>query len=140
MQIDSMRISIIRKGHFNAAHRLFNPDWSEEKNKQIFGICSNPNFHGHNYEMDVKISGELDPESGILMDLKVLKEVIEKNVEQRYDHKNLNMDCPEFVNKIPTAENICIEIHRILKSVLPDHLDVHIRLSETPRKFVEYPA
>lgn len=135
-----MRISIIRKGHFNAAHRLFNPDWSEEKNKQIFGICSNPNFHGHNYEMDVKISGELDPESGILMDLKVLKEVIEKNVEQRYDHKNLNMDCPEFVNKIPTAENICIEIHRILKSVLPDHLDVHIRLSETPRKFVEYPA
>jgi 6-pyruvoyltetrahydropterin/6-carboxytetrahydropterin synthase len=135
-----MRISIIRKGHFNAAHRLFNPDWSEEKNKQIFGICSNPNFHGHNYEMDVKISGELDPESGILMDLKVLKEVIEKNVEQRYDHKNLNMDCPEFVNKIPTAENICIEIHRILKSVLPDHLDVHIRLSETPRNFVEYPA
>lgn len=135
-----MRISIIRKGHFNAAHRLFNPDWSEEKNKQIFGICSNPNFHSHNYEMDVKISGELDPESGILMDLKVLKEVIEKNVEQRYDHKNLNMDCPEFVNKIPTAENICIEIHRILKSVLPDHLDVHIRLSETPRNFVEYPA
>lgn len=135
-----MRISIIRKGHFNAAHRLFKPEWSDEKNKQIFGICSNPNFHGHNYEMDVKVTGELDPESGILMDLKILKEIIQEHVEERYDHKNLNLDCPEFIGKIPTAENICIEIYKILKSVLPAHLDVHIRLSETPRNFVEYPA
>lgn len=135
-----MRISIIRKGHFNAAHRLYNPDWSDEKNREVFGICSNPNFHGHNYEMDVKITGELDPASGILMDLKILKEIIETHVEQRYDHKNLNLDCPEFQNKIPTAENICIEIHNILTQVLPENLDIHIRLSETPRNFVEYPA
>ena len=135
-----MRIAIIRKGHFNAAHRLFKPEWSDEKNTQVFGICSNPNFHGHNYEMDVKVSGELDPESGILLDLKVLKEIIREHVEERYDHKNLNLDCTEFTNKIPTAENICIEIYNILKSVLPSHLDIHIRLSETPRNFVEYPA
>ncbi len=90
--------------------------------------------------MDVKVTGELDPESGILMDLKILKEIIQEHVEERYDHKNLNLDCPEFIGKIPTAENICIEIYKILKSVLPAHLDVHIRLSETPRNFVEYPA
>jgi 6-pyruvoyltetrahydropterin/6-carboxytetrahydropterin synthase len=135
-----MRISIIRKAHFNAAHRLYIPSWSEVENKRIFGICSNPNFHGHNYELDVKVTGELDPETGVLMDLKVLKEIIEIHVEQRYDHKNLNMDCPEFTDRVPTAENICIEIHKILKSVLPSDLDIHIRLSETPRNFVEYPA
>jgi 6-pyruvoyltetrahydropterin/6-carboxytetrahydropterin synthase len=135
-----MRISIIRKGHFNAAHRLYKADWSDEKNKQVFGICSNPNFHGHNYEMDIKVTGDVNPETGILMDLKELKEVIEVNVEQRYDHKNLNLDCPEFIDRVPTAENICIEIYKILKSVLPDKFDVHVRLSETPRNFVEFPA
>lgn len=135
-----MRISIIRKGHFNAAHRLYKPDWSDEKNKSVFGICSNPNFHGHNYEMEVKVTGELNPETGILIDLKQLKEIIEIHVEQRYDHKNLNLDCPEFANKIPTAENICIEIYNVLKAVLPNDLDIHIRLSETPRNFVEFPA
>lgn len=135
-----MRIAIIRKGHFNAAHRLYKPDWTDEKNKDVFGICSNPNYHGHNYEMEVKIMGELDHNTGILMDLKVLKEIIEINVENRYDHKNLNMDCPEFIGKIPTAENICIEIYKILRNVIPSHLDIHIRLSETPRNFVEYPC
>ncbi|MBK8485111.1 MAG: 6-carboxytetrahydropterin synthase [Saprospiraceae bacterium] len=135
-----MRIAIIRKGHFNAAHRLYKPDWTDEKNKDVFGICSNPNYHGHNYEMEVKIMGELDHNTGILMDLKVLKEIIEINVENRYDHKNLNMDCPEFIGKIPTSENICIEIYKILRNVIPSHLDIHIRLSETPRNFVEYPC
>lgn len=135
-----MRISIIRKGHFNAAHRLYRPDWSDEQNRSVFGICSNPNYHGHNYEMEVKVTGELDPETGILLDLKTLKELIELHVENRYDHKNLNMDCPEFENRIPTAENICIEIYRLLKAALPEHLDLHIRLSETPRNYVEFPA
>lgn len=135
-----MRISIIRKGHFNAAHRLYKPDWSDEKNRSVFGICSNPNFHGHNYELDVKVSGELDPETGILMDLKTLKEIIENHVELHFDHKNLNMDLPEFTSRVPTAENICIVIYEILRKVIPLNLDIHIRLSETPRNFVEYPA
>lgn len=135
-----MRISIIRKGHFNAAHRLYRPDWSDEQNRRVFGICSNPNYHGHNYEMEVKVTGELDPETGILLDLKALKELIEIHVENRYDHKNLNMDCPEFENRIPTAENICIEIYKLLKAALPENLDLHIRLSETPRNYVEFPA
>jgi 6-pyruvoyltetrahydropterin/6-carboxytetrahydropterin synthase len=135
-----MRISIFRKGHFNAAHRLFNPEWSEEKNKEIFGICSNPNFHGHNYELEVKISGELDKESGILMDLKVLKEIIHDHVELRYDHKNLNVDLEEFQSKIPTAENICIEIYNILRQQIKKELDLQIRLYETARNFVEFPA
>ncbi len=135
-----MRISIIRKGHFNAAHRLYKPEWSDEKNKEVFGICSNPNFHGHNYEIDVKITGELNPETGILMDLKSLKELIDVHVEQHFDHKNLNLDLMEFLGKIPTAENICIEIYNILRKVIPAQLEIHIRLSETPRNFVEYPA
>lgn len=135
-----MRISIFRKGHFNAAHRLFNPEWTEEKNKEIFGICSNPNFHGHNYELEVKISGELDKESGILMDLKVLKEIIHDHVELRYDHKNLNVDLEEFQSKIPTAENICIEIYNILRQQIKKELDLQIRLYETARNFVEFPA
>lgn len=135
-----MRISIFRKAHFNAAHRLYKPEWSDEKNRSVFGICSNPNFHGHNYELDVKISGELDPETGILMDLKTLKEILEQHVELYFDHKNLNLDLPEFKSKVPTAENICILIYEILRKVISEHLDIHIRLSETPRNFVEYPA
>lgn len=135
-----MRISIIRKGHFNAAHRLYRPDWDDAKNKEVFGICANPNFHGHNYEFDVKITGELDPKTGILMDLKKLKELIEIHVENHFDHKNLNLDCPEFTDKIPTSENLCIEIYNKMRMVIPEDLDVHIHLSETPRNFVEYPA
>ena len=135
-----MRISIIRKAHFNAAHRLYKPEWSDEKNRSVFGICSNPNFHGHNYELDVKITGELDPETGILTDLKTLKELIEQYVELKFDHKNLNLDLIEFKSKVPTAENICILIYDILRNVIPMNLEIHIRLSETPRNFVEYPA
>ena len=139
-KIDSMRISIIRKIHFNAAHRLFKPEWTDEKNREVFGICSNPNFHGHNYELDVKITGELDPETGILMDLKTLKELIEQHVEIYFDHKNLNLDLIEFKSKVPTTENICIVIYDILRKVISEQLDIHIKLSETPRNFVEFPA
>ena len=139
-KIDSMRISIIRKAHFNVAHRLFKPEWTDEKNREVFGICSNPNFHGHNYKLDVKITGELDPETGILMDLKTLKELIEQHVEIYFDHKNLNLDLIEFKSKVPTAENICIVIYDILRKVISEQLDIHIKLSETPRNFVEFPA
>jgi 6-pyruvoyltetrahydropterin/6-carboxytetrahydropterin synthase len=135
-----MRVAIFRRGHFNAAHRLYNPAWSDEKNKLVFGICSNPNFHGHNYELEIKVSGELDPTTGILMDLKVLKEIIETHVETRYDHKNLNLDLEEFQGKIPTAENICIEIHKILREQIDSALDLTVRLFETPRNYVEFPA
>ena len=135
-----MKVAIFRKGHFNAAHRLFKPEWSDEKNMEIFGICSNPNFHGHNYELEVKLSGELDPSTGILMDLKILKDLIHKHVELKFDHKNLNLDLPEFEDKIPTAENIVIEIYNILRREIEPHLDLMIRLYETPRNFVEFPA
>ncbi|HNA64218.1 MAG TPA: 6-carboxytetrahydropterin synthase, partial [Saprospiraceae bacterium] len=117
-----MKVAIFRKGHFNAAHRLFRPEWSEEKNREVFGICSNPNFHGHNYDMEVKVSGELDPQSGILMDLKVLKDIIHEHVEIRYDHRNLNLDLPEFQNKVPSAENLVIEIYNILRNHIEPHL------------------
>ncbi|MFN8333355.1 MAG: 6-carboxytetrahydropterin synthase, partial [Saprospiraceae bacterium] len=123
-----MKVAIFRKGHFNAAHRLFRPEWSEEKNREVFGICSNPNFHGHNYDMEVKVSGELDPQSGILMDLKVLKDIIHEHVEIRYDHRNLNLDLPEFQNKVPSAENLVIEIYNILRNHIEPHLDLQVRL------------
>lgn len=135
-----MRVAIFRKGHFNASHRLFNPAWDDEKNREVFGICSNSNFHGHNYDLEVKIMGELNQETGILMDLKQLKEIIETKVEVRFDHKNLNLDCPEFIDKIPTAENICIEIYKIMRKEIAPELDVQIRLYETARNYVEYPV
>jgi 6-pyruvoyltetrahydropterin/6-carboxytetrahydropterin synthase len=135
-----MRVAIFRKGHFNAAHRLFNPAWDDDKNRDVFGICSNSNFHGHNFDLEVKIIGELNPETGILMDLKQLKEIIETKVELRFDHKNLNLDCPEFVDKIPTAENICIEIYNIMRREIAPELDVQVRLYETARNYVEYPV
>ena len=135
-----MRVAIFRKGHFNAAHRLYRPEWSDEKNMEVFGICSNPNYHGHNYELEVKVSGELDPQSGILMDLKLLKDLLHQHVELRYDHRNLNVDLPEFQNKVPSAENLAVEIYNILRQHIEPHLDLPVRLYETPRNFVEYPA
>jgi 6-pyruvoyltetrahydropterin/6-carboxytetrahydropterin synthase len=138
--MNKMRVAIYRKGHFNAAHRLFNPQWTEAKNREIFGICSNANFHGHNYELEVKVTGEVNNESGMVMDLKTLKELIELHVEQRFDHKNLNLDCPEFIHTIPTTENICVRIYEILREIIDPNLDVVIRLYETPRNFAEYPA
>jgi 6-pyruvoyltetrahydropterin/6-carboxytetrahydropterin synthase len=135
-----MRIAAFRKAHFNAAHRLHNPDWSEEKNQAVFGLCNNPNYHGHNYELEVKVAGEVDPETGYLIDLKYLKDIIKEKVERRFDHKNLNLDTEEFKNLNPTAENICYVIWQILRRELPERYDLSVRLYETPRNYVEYPA
>ena len=135
-----MRISIYRWAHFNAAHRLHVENWSDEKNKAVFGKCNNPNYHGHNYEMEVCLSGEIDPETGYLFDLAELKNLITEHVEERYDHKNLNLECPEFKNQNPTAENICCEIWKILRNLLDSKFDLSVRLWETPRNSVEYPA
>ena len=135
-----MRISVFRRAHFNAAHRLHNPAWSDEKNTAIFGLCNNTHYHGHNYEMEVKLSGEVDPETGYLIDLKILKDLIRNKIEKRFDHKNLNLATEEFRELNPTAENICYVIWSILRSHLDKKYDVQVRLYETPRNYVEYPA
>lgn len=133
-----MRISVFRRAHFNAAHRLHNPTWSIEKNREVFGLCNNPNYHGHNYELEVKVTGEVDSETGYLIDLKVLKEMIKDEVEDRFDHKNLNLDVEEFKNLNPTAENICYIIWQKLSARLDIKFDLTVRLYETPRNYVEY--
>jgi 6-pyruvoyltetrahydropterin/6-carboxytetrahydropterin synthase len=135
-----MRISVFRRAHFNAAHRLYNPKWTDEKNNRVFGLCNNHNFHGHNYELEVKVSGEVDSETGYLIDLKVLKELIHDHVELKFDHKNLNLDVEEFKTLNPTAENICYVIWQILRSHLDEKYGLTVRLFETPRNYVEYPA
>lgn len=132
------RVTAYRKAHFNAAHRLFRSDWSDEKNAEVFGKCSNPNYHGHNYELIVALTGEIDPETGYVFDLGVLKCLIKSEVEDAFDHKNLNVEVPEFKTLNPTAENICVVIYDKLKKVLPEHLDLKITLYETPRNFVSY--
>lgn len=134
-----MRISICRWAHFNAAHKLYNEHWSEEKNKDIFGKCANPNYHGHNYELEVTLTGEVDEETGYLYDLGVLKKIIQEEIEDRYDHKNLNLDCPEFSDKNPTAEYICYEIYQLLRKRIDKKFDLSLRLWETPRNSVMYP-
>jgi 6-pyruvoyltetrahydropterin/6-carboxytetrahydropterin synthase len=133
-----MRVSVCRKAHFNAAHRLNNPDWTDEKNSAIFGKCNNPNFHGHNYTLEVWVSGEIDPETGYLIDLKVLKGIIETEVEDRFDHKNLNLDTAEFKELNPTAENICVVIWGLIRAKLSQDLDLKVRVYETERNIVEY--
>ena len=135
-----MRVAVIRRAYFNAAHRLHNPAWSDEKNKAVFGLCNNPNWHGHNYELEVKVSGEPDPETGMVVDLSWLAELIREEIENRFDHKNLNLDTEEFRQLNPTAENISIVIWRILRQRIPERYDLHVRLYETQRNFVEYPA
>ncbi len=132
-----MKVSVTRRAHFNAAHRLHNPNWSDEKNREVFGLCNNLNFHGHNYEMEVRVSGEIDPETGMVVDLGWLSTLIKSEIEARFDHKNLNLDTEEFRDLIPTAENICLIIWRILRSHLPEKFDLHVRLYETPRNSVE---
>lgn len=134
-----MRVSVCRWAHFNAAHRLHNDDWSDEKNREVFGKCNNPNYHGHNYELEVTLTGELDPVTGYLFDLGVLKQIIKDEVEERYDHKNLNLDCPEFKDRNPSAEYICIEIYNRLRKHIDEKYDIHLRLWETPRNSVMYP-
>ena len=135
-----MRIAVFRKAHFNAAHRLHNPKWGEERNREVFGLCNNPNYHGHNYELEVKVSGEVDPDTGYLIDLKHLADLIRTEVEERFDHKNLNLDTLEFRDLNPTAENICYVIWKILRAELDERYELAVRLYETPRNYVEYPA
>lgn len=135
-----MKVTVSRKAHFNAAHRLYRSDWSFEQNDAIFGKCNNPNFHGHNYELIVSVTGEIDPETGYVMDMKILKDFIKSEVEDAFDHKNLNLDVPEFKNLNPTAENIVVVIYNKLKAVLEHHIDLQVTLYETPRNFVTYPG
>ena len=136
----SRKVSVYRKEHFNAAHRLNNPAWDEEKNTRVFGKCNNPNFHGHNYEMEVKITGEPNADTGFVIDLKVLSDIIQAEVIERFDHKNLNLDVPDFKNLNPTAENIVMVIYDILRRKINSDLELQVRLYETPRNFVEFPA
>ncbi len=133
-----MKVSICRKAHFNAAHRLSIDSWSDEKNLEVFGKCANPNFHGHNYELEVWIKGEIDPETGFVMNLKDLKKIIESQVEDRFDHKNLNLDAEEFKNLIPTAENIAVVIWNLLRVKIDSSIELKVVLQETKRNIVEY--
>ncbi|MFN0203460.1 MAG: 6-pyruvoyl trahydropterin synthase family protein [Bacteroidia bacterium] len=135
-----MKTAIYRKAHFNAAHRLHNPNWTDEKNRQVFGKCNNPNYHGHNYDLVVKVVGEIDAETGYVMDMKVLMDLIELHIIQKFDHKNLNLDTPEFQQLNPTAENIARVIWEILREQIDTNLALTIQLYETERNFVEYPA
>lgn len=135
-----MKVAVSRKEHFNAAHRLYNPSWSNEKNDATFGKCNNPNFHGHNYELIVSVVGEPDPETGYVFDLKLLSDLIKENILKHFDHKNLNLDTPYFKTLNPTAENIAIVIWRILRQHIDNQFELKIKLYETERNSVEYPA
>jgi len=136
----SKKVSVFRKEHFNAAHRLHNPDWSAEKNKEIFGLCNNPNYHGHNYELIIQITGTINPETGYVIDMKDLSVLAQEEVVKKFDHKNLNLDVPEFENLNPSAENIAVVIYHKLRVKIAAELDLKIRLYETERNFVEFPA
>lgn len=133
-----MKVSVFRKAHFNAAHRLHQPNWTDEQNLSVFGLCNNPNFHGHNYEIELKVTGEIDPTTGYVIDTKLLKDILKEEIENRFDHRNLNLDCPEFKELNPTAENIVIVIYNLVKKRLPSHLEIAVRLYETERNYVEF--
>jgi 6-pyruvoyltetrahydropterin/6-carboxytetrahydropterin synthase len=134
------KVSVFRKEHFNAAHRLHNPAWDDDTNNKIFGKCSNPNYHGHNYELIVKVTGLPDEETGYVMDIKRLSDIIFEEVIDVFDHKNLNLDVPAFRSLNPTMENIAIVIYDLLRTRIPASLDMQVRLYETDRNFAEYPA
>jgi 6-pyruvoyltetrahydropterin/6-carboxytetrahydropterin synthase len=134
------KVAVFRKEHFNAAHRLHNPAFDDATNQRVFGKCNSPNFHGHNYELIVKLIGEPEKDTGYLMDLKILSDIIKENIIKRFDHKNLNLDVTEFKELNPTAENIAIVIYNILRPLVKEQLQLQIRLYETERNFVEYPA
>lgn len=133
------KVAVFRKEHFNAAHRLNNPNWSDEKNERVYGKCNNYNYHGHNYDLIVQVTGEVDPETGYVMDMKILSDLIKKEVLDKFDHKNLNLDTQEFSDLNPSAENIAIVIYDKLKTQIDPQFDLKIRLYETERNFVEYP-
>ncbi len=132
------RVTVLRREHFNAAHRLHNPALDDETNRQLFGKCNSPNFHGHNYELVVEVTGPIDPTSGYVIDLGILSATVKRLVLDRFDHRNLNLDVAEFADRIPTAENIAVVIHDLLRPELPAHLDLSITLEETPRNSVRY--
>jgi 6-pyruvoyltetrahydropterin/6-carboxytetrahydropterin synthase len=133
-----MKVTVHRKAHFNAAHRLYRKDWSFEKNDAVFGLCNNPNFHGHNYELIASVTGDIDPETGFVIDVKILKDIIKAEVENTLDHKNLNVEVPEFQDLNPTAENIAVFIYNKVKAKLDAKFHLEITLYETPRNFVTY--
>jgi 6-pyruvoyltetrahydropterin/6-carboxytetrahydropterin synthase len=134
------RVAVFRREHFNAAHRLYNSAWSDAENAAVFGKCSLPHYHGHNYELEVKVVGAVDEKTGFVMDMKKLSDLVEHAVLEKFDHKNLNLDTEEFKTRNPTAENIAIVIHDLLRPHIDTSLDLMIRLYETPRNFVEYPV
>jgi 6-pyruvoyltetrahydropterin/6-carboxytetrahydropterin synthase len=134
------KVAVYRKEHFNAAHRLNNPEWDEATNQRVFGKCNNPHFHGHNYELVIKLTGVPNPETGYVMDLKLLSDIVQENVLERFDHKNLNEDTVEFKNLNPTAENIAVVIYNILRDKIDAKFDLQVRLYETERNFVDYPV
>lgn len=136
----SKKVAVYRREHFNAAHRLFNPAWNFEKNQAVFGKCNNPNYHGHNYELEVKVVGEVDPETGYVIDIKELSDLIKEEILDLLDHKNLNLDVPYFSTVNPTAENICIYIYDLLRAKLNKSQDLFVRLYETDRNYVEFPV
>ena len=133
-----MKATVSRKAHFNAAHRLYRKDWTDEMNDNVFGKCNNPNFHGHNYELIVSVTGKIDVQTGFVIDMKILKNIIKEEVEDALDHKNLNVEVPEFRNLNPTAENIAVVIYNKIKPKIDAELSLEITLFETPRNFVTY--
>lgn len=133
-----MKVTVYRKEHFNAAHRLHNPNWTDEKNRMVFGKCNNPSFHGHNYDLIVKLRGPIDPDTGYVYDMKLLKDLMREHVINKFDHKNLNLDTHEFKNLNPTAENIAVVIWNILRDKIDTTYELTVRLYETERNFVEY--
>jgi len=133
-----MKVTVSRKAHFNAAHRLYRKDWSMEQNDAVFGKCNNPNFHGHNYELIVSVTGDIDPETGYVVDVKILSDLIKEHIENSFDHKNLNLDVPEFAHLNPTAENIAVVIWQKLRNHIEASKELEVVLYETPRNFVTY--
>ena len=135
-----MKVAVSRKEHFNSAHRLFNPEWDDARNDEVFGKCNNPNYHGHNYELIVTVTGEPDALTGFVYDLKILSDLVREHIVKSFDHKNLNLDIPYFKKLNPTAENIAVVIWRILRQHIDEKFELKIKLYETERNFVEYPA
>ena len=133
-----MKVKVSRKAHFNAAHRLYRKDWSAKKNQDVFGKCNNPNYHGHNYELIVSVTGEIDSETGYVIDMKILKDIIKEQVEDYLDHKNLNLDVLEFKDLNPTAEHIVVVIYNKIKPQIKNNLELEVTLFETPRNFVTF--
>lgn len=133
-----MKATVSRHAHFNAAHRLYRKDWDDQQNNAVFGKCNNPNFHGHNYELIIGVTGNIDPETGYVIDIKVLKDIITKEVEEPFDHKNLNLDVQEFADLNPTAENIAVVIWNRIRKHIDSAMTIEVTLYETPRNFVTY--